>query len=60
MFRKYFKQDVELEFLSDGEERPVEPARTEADQLRGVSPGKKPIVEKIIKEFDGEIVRYNR
>lgn len=59
-FKKYFKQEVELDFLSDGEELAVKPTRKEPDQFRGVSPGKKPIVEKIIKEFDGEIVRYNR
>jgi DNA polymerase-3 subunit gamma/tau len=58
--KKYFQQDIEIECFSEGEERPGKPQRAGAGQIRGISKEKKPIVEKIMKDFDGEIIRYHR
>jgi hypothetical protein len=61
MFNKYFQNDVEIECFVEGEEKPVRPPKRKPDQLRGVSKERKPVVDKLMKEFDGEVIRrYKR
>jgi len=65
MFRKYFGHDVEFACFEEGEEqsfRLEERARKQKrpEERFGVSDEKKPVVKRIMQEFDGEIVRYNR
>lgn len=65
MFRKYFGRDIELTVFTEGEERAFaleERARAQKtpEQRFKVSEENKPILKRIIKEFDGEIIRYSR
>jgi len=66
MFEKYFGRKVEVMCISEGEEKAVafeQAANNQKGletQLRGVSNEKKAIVKKLMQEFDGEIIRYNR
>lgn len=66
MFKKYFGREVELVCFLEGEEKAValeEKARvqkTPKERFRDVSEENKPVVQKLMSEFDGEIVRYNR
>jgi DNA polymerase-3 subunit gamma/tau len=63
---RYFGREIDITCFMDGEERNVKldqmttTAKQPADGLRGVSDEKKPLVKKLLKEFDGEIIRYNR
>lgn len=65
MFGKYFGVDVELVCFSEGDAQTFafnERARnqkTPGERL-GVSEGKKPVIKRIMEEFDGEIVRFSR
>jgi hypothetical protein len=64
MFERYFGRAVEIVCLLEGEERALAIDEAAARQkgteerLRDVSDDKKPVLQKLIKEFDGEIVRY--
>jgi len=65
MLSKYFGREIEVVCFQEGEERDSRPDRkTKAvkaptDNLRGVAEDKKPLVKKLLDEFDGEIIRYN-
>jgi hypothetical protein len=65
-FKKYFGRDVEITCFAEGEERSIaleEKARTQKapeKRVRGVSDENKPVVKKLMEEFDGEVVRYDR
>ncbi|HET6348686.1 MAG TPA: hypothetical protein VFH88_06340, partial [Candidatus Krumholzibacteria bacterium] len=64
MFERYFGRAVEVVCILEGEERALAIEEAAAKQvapeerLREVSEEKKPVLQKLIKEFDGEIVRY--
>jgi DNA polymerase-3 subunit gamma/tau len=65
-FERYFGQPVKISCFSEGEERAMrfeEAARrqkTPERRYRGVSEEKKPVVKKLMQEFDGEIIRQGR
>ncbi len=63
MFERYFGRAVEIVCFSEGEEKAM--ALDEAlqkmpteERFRDISEEKKPVMQRLIKEFDGEIVRY--
>jgi DNA polymerase-3 subunit gamma/tau len=64
MFERYFGRTVEIVCFLEGEERAfaideaVAKQKVPEERLREVSEEKKPVLQKLIKEFDGEIVRY--
>ena len=64
MFERYFGRGVDIVCFAEGEERVIAIDEAVAKQkgpeerLREVSDEKKPVLQKLIKEFDGEIVRY--
>jgi DNA polymerase-3 subunit gamma/tau len=64
MFEKYFGRNVEIVCFLEGEERAIAIDEAVAKQkpveerLREVSEDKKPVLQKLMKDFDGEIVRY--
>jgi DNA polymerase III subunit gamma/tau len=64
MFERYFGRPVEITCFLEGEERAiaideaVAKGKGPEERLRDVSDEKKPALQKLIKEFDGEIVRY--
>jgi DNA polymerase-3 subunit gamma/tau len=64
MFERYFGRAVEITCFLEGEERNIAIEEAAAKQkapeerLRDVSDEKKPALQKLIKDFDGEIVRY--
>ena len=64
MFERYFGRTVEIVCFLEGEERAfaideaVAKQKVPEERLRQVSDEKKPVLQKLIKEFDGEIVRY--
>jgi len=64
MFERYFGRAVEIVCFSEGEEKAIALDEAAAKQkapeerLRDVSDDNKPVLQKLIKEFDGEIVRY--
>jgi DNA polymerase-3 subunit gamma/tau len=65
MLSKYFGREIDIVCFREGEERAVKleqrakRAKSMNDGLRGVSEEKKPLVKKLLDEFDGEIIRYN-
>jgi DNA polymerase-3 subunit gamma/tau len=65
MFKRYFGSDVEIVCFLEGEEQTVKLEEALAsktvpeERIRDVGDDKKPVVQRLIKEFDGEIVRYN-
>jgi len=65
-FRRYFGHEVEIVCISEGEERASaleerqRTRKTPEARVRGVSEEKKPIVRKLLQEFDGEIIRYGQ
>ena len=63
MFERYFGRAVEIVCFSEGEEKAM--ALDEAlqkkppeERFRDISEEKKPVMQRLIQEFDGEIVRY--
>ena len=63
MFERYFGHAVEIVCFSEGEEKAM--ALDEAmqkkppeERFRDISEEHKPAMQRLIKEFDGEIVRY--
>jgi DNA polymerase-3 subunit gamma/tau len=64
MFEKYFGRSVEIVCFLEGEERAmalddaVAKQKPVEERLREVSEEKKPTIQKLMKDFDGEIVRY--
>jgi DNA polymerase-3 subunit gamma/tau len=64
MFERYFGRAVEVTCFLEGEERGIAiddalaKQKVPEERLREVSDEKKPVLQKLIKEFDGEIVRY--
>ena len=65
MFHKYFGCEIELTIFNEGEEKAFaleEKARKQPtpEQRFKVSDEHKPVLKKIISEFDGEVVRYKR
>jgi DNA polymerase-3 subunit gamma/tau len=64
MMQTYFGREAEIVCEVEGEARRRVRNRTQktpdtpVDGLRGISDEKRPLVEKLIEEFDGEIVRY--
>ena len=63
MFERYFGHAVEIVCFSEGEEKAM--ALDEAlqkkppeERFRDISEEKKPVMQRLIQEFDGEIVRY--
>jgi hypothetical protein len=65
MFRKYFGRDVDFACFDEAEEQTFQLEERARKQKRpeeryGVSDEKKPVVKRILQEFDGEIVRYKR
>jgi DNA polymerase-3 subunit gamma/tau len=62
---KYFGRKLDIVCFREGEERDVSLSLqanrvdAESDGLRGVAEEKKPVVKKLLDEFDGEIIRYN-
>jgi DNA polymerase-3 subunit gamma/tau len=64
MFEKYFGRAVEIACFLEGEERAVAideavaKQKPQEERLREVSDEKKPVLQKLMKDFDGEIVRY--
>jgi DNA polymerase-3 subunit gamma/tau len=64
MFERYFGRPVEIVCFLEGEERGIAidtalaKQQVPEERLREVSDEKKPAIQKLIKEFDGEIVRY--
>jgi DNA polymerase-3 subunit gamma/tau len=64
MFEKYFGRNVEIVCFLEGEERAIAIGDAVAKQkqpeerLREVSDENKPVLQKLMKDFDGEIVRY--
>jgi DNA polymerase-3 subunit gamma/tau len=65
-FRRYFGHEVEIVCIAEGEERAAameerkRERTTPEARVRGVSEEKKPIVRKLLQEFDGEIIRYGQ
>jgi hypothetical protein len=64
MFEKYFGRNVEIVCFLEGEERAiaiddaVAKQKQPEERLREVSDENKPVLQKLMKDFDGEIVRY--
>ena len=64
MFEKYFGRKIEIVCFLEGEERAfaideaVAKQKPQEERLRDVSEDKKPVLQKLMKDFDGEIVRY--
>jgi DNA polymerase-3 subunit gamma/tau len=64
MFERYFGRAVEVVCFSEGEEKALvlddalAKQKVPEERLREVSDEKKVVVQKLIKDFDGEIVRY--
>ena len=62
-FARYFGREVELNCFAEGDERTIafeEAARRQkapTERLGSVSEENKPVVKRIMKEFDGEIIR---
>lgn len=63
MFERYFGRGVEIVCFSEGEEKAM--ALDEAlqkkppeERFRDISEENKPVMQRLIQEFDGEIVRY--
>jgi hypothetical protein len=63
MFERYFGHAVEIVCFAEGEEKAL--ALDEAlqkkppeERFRDIPDDKKPVVQRLIKEFDGEIIRY--
>ncbi len=63
MFERYFGHAVEVVCFSEGEEKAM--ALDEAmqkkppeERFRDIPEDKKPVMQRLLKEFDGEIVRY--
>ena len=63
MFERYFGHAVEIVCFSEGEEKAM--ALEEAmqkkppeERFRDISEDKKPVMQRLLTEFDGEIVRY--
>jgi len=65
MFRRYFGVDAEIFCFLEGEEKTMKFEEALASKkvpearIRDVTEEKQPLVQRLIKEFDGEIVRYN-
>ncbi|HEU4365533.1 MAG TPA: DNA polymerase III subunit gamma/tau [Candidatus Krumholzibacteria bacterium] len=65
MFRRYFGVDAEVVCFLEGEEKTMKFEEALAgkqvpeERIRDVPEEKKPVVQRLIKDFDGEIVRYN-
>jgi DNA polymerase-3 subunit gamma/tau len=65
MMAKYFGREMDIVCFREGEEQDVKlsqrakKADLTNDGLRGVAEEKKPVVKKLLDEFDGEIIRYN-
>jgi DNA polymerase-3 subunit gamma/tau len=65
MLAKYFGREIGVVCIREGEERDVKldqsagTVKSQKDELRGVAEDKKPLVKKLLDEFDGEIIRYN-
>ena len=65
-FERYFGHPVEITCFSEGEERAMRfeeaarKQRTPEQRYRGVSEEKKPVVRRLMQEFDGEIIRQGR
>jgi len=65
-FERYFGHPVEIACFSEGEERAMRfeeaarKQRTPEQRYRGVSEEKKPVVKRLMQEFDGEIIRQGR
>jgi hypothetical protein len=63
-FARYFGRSAEVACFSEGEERTaaleqaLEQQKVPEERLRDVPDDKKPVLQKLITEFDGEIVRY--
>jgi len=64
MFERYFGRAVEITCFLEGEERnlAIEAAaakqKAPEERLREVSDENKPVLQKLMKDFDGEIIRY--
>jgi DNA polymerase-3 subunit gamma/tau len=64
MFEKYFGRKIEIACFLEGEERAiaiddaVAKQKPQEERLREVSDENKPVLQKLMKDFDGEIVRY--
>lgn len=64
MFEKYFGRKIEIVCFLEGEERAiaideaVARQKPQEERLREVSDEKKPVLQQLMKDFDGEIVRY--
>jgi len=64
MFERYFGRPVEINCFLEGEERSIAIEEAVArrtpieERLRDVSDEKKPVLQQLMKDFDGEIVRY--
>jgi len=63
MFERYFGHAVDIVCFAEGEEKAM--ALDEAlqkkppeERFRDIPDDKKPVVQRLIKEFDGEIIRY--
>jgi hypothetical protein len=65
MMARYFGRELDIVCFREGEEQDVrlsqrmKKTNSANDGLRGVAEEKKPLVKKILEEFDGEIIRYN-
>jgi DNA polymerase-3 subunit gamma/tau len=65
MLAKYFGREMNIICFREGEESDLKlnqnakKAESLNDGLRGVAEEKKPLVKKLLDEFDGEIIRYN-
>jgi len=65
MFKRYFGVDAEIVCFLEGEEKAVKLEEALAgkkvpeERIRDVTEDKRPVVQGLIKDFDGEIVRYN-
>jgi len=65
MLAKYFGREIDVVCYQEGGEREarldqkVKTAKAPTDGLRGIAEEKKPLVKKLLDEFDGEIIRYN-
>ncbi len=63
-FARYFGRAAEIACFSEGEERTValeqalEQQKAPEERFRDISDDKRPVLQKLISEFDGEIVRY--
>ncbi len=65
MFARYFGVEADIACFLEGEEKAMaldaalQNRKVPEERIRDVPDEKKPIVQRLIKEFDGEIVRYN-